>query len=84
MLVLCIFYHLIDMKKWWSGTPFIYLGLNPILLYCGHETFQEYFPFSWYITSPSHQTMMAMNVIGTSLWVAIAYFCFKIKFFVKI
>ena len=51
---------------------------------CGHETFQEYFPFSWYEAQPSHQTMMAMNVIGTSLWVAIAYYCYQVKFFVKI
>ena len=84
MVVLSLFYLIVDVKKWWDGAPFVYLGLNPILLYCGHETFQEYFPFSWYEADPSHQTMMAMNVIGTGLWVAIAFYCYKVKFFVKI
>jgi hypothetical protein len=84
MVLLSIFFYCIDVRKWWSGRPFTYLGLNPILLFCCHEFFQEYFPFSWYVAIPTHANTIAMNVIGVSLWAAVAWYCHSIKFFVKI
>jgi predicted acyltransferase len=84
MLVLSAFYFVIDMRKWWSGMPLVYLGLNPILLFCAHECFQEYFPFSWYVSNPTHGDMMAMNIIGTGLWTILARYWYQKKFFVKI
>lgn len=84
MVVLSAFYYVIDMRKWWSGMPLVYLGLNPILLFCAHECFQEYFPFSWYVSNPTHGDMMAMNIIGTSLWTLLAWHWYQQKFFVKI
>lgn len=28
-------YYLIDVKKWWSGKPVLFAGMNAILLYVG-------------------------------------------------
>jgi predicted acyltransferase len=84
MIGLSATYVVVDMYGLWTGAPFTYLGLNSILIFCSHEVFQEYFPFSWDLSYPTHYSLMLMNVIGVSLWIAIARYCYSIKFFVKI
>ena len=84
MVVLSAFYYVIDVRQLWSGAPLIFLGMNPILLFCAHECFQEYFPFSWYADNPTHGEMLAMNIIGASLWTLMAWYWHQQKFFVKI
>ena len=50
-----------------------------------HETFQEYFPFSWAWTDGvTHGKLMLMNLVAVSILILICYYCFKIDFFVKI
>ncbi len=62
-----------------------YLGMNSILLYVGHEVFADYVPFSWGLTQhDGHDKWLAMNLLGVTYWVLIAYYCFRIKFFLKI
>ena len=63
----------------------LFTGMNSIFLYVGHETFEGYIPFGWEATSYStHAEWLAMNMLGVFWWVLIAYYCYKIKFFVKI
>lgn len=80
-----VMYYVIDVKKWWTGVPLYYVGMNSILLYVGHEVFQDFIPFSWGAGATStHGELLAMNMLGTTYWVIIAYYCYKINFFVKI
>nr|CAB3252729.1 heparan-alpha-glucosaminide N-acetyltransferase-like [Phallusia mammillata] len=79
------FYLVVDVWKWLSGSPLDFVGMNSILLYVGHETFQSYVPFSWGLTEFStHGEWLFMNLFGVTLWVLIAYWCFRQKFFLKI
>lgn len=83
--ILCAMYIIIDVKKLWSGVPFYFVGMNSIFIYVGHEVFQGYLPFGWGAgDTETHAELLAMNMLGTAYWVIIAYYCYKIKFFVKI
>ena len=63
----------------------LFAGMNSILLYVGHETFGAFIPFSWGIDDhATHAEWLAMNLLAVSYWVLIAYYCYKIKFFLKI
>ncbi|XP_043093935.1 heparan-alpha-glucosaminide N-acetyltransferase isoform X1 [Puntigrus tetrazona] len=84
-VALVFFYYLVDVKKWWSGAPFFYPGMNSILVYVGHEVFEEYFPFRWKMAnSQSHAEHLAQNLVATSVWVVIAYLLYRKKIFWKI
>ena len=63
---------------------FLHLGMNSIVLYAGHELVKEHFPFSWEPLHHTHAEYLAMDLIGASLWVVIAYWMFYVDFFVKI
>uniref|UniRef100_A0A8C1E393 Heparan-alpha-glucosaminide N-acetyltransferase n=1 Tax=Cyprinus carpio carpio TaxID=630221 RepID=A0A8C1E393_CYPCA len=84
-VALVFFYYSVDVKKWWSGAPFFYPGMNSILVYVGHEVFEEYFPFRWKMAnSQSHAEHLAQNLVATSVWVIIAYLLYRKKIFWKI
>ncbi|KAK5605734.1 hypothetical protein CRENBAI_006883 [Crenichthys baileyi] len=84
-VLLVLVYYTIDVKKWWSGAPFYYPGMNSILVYVGHEVFEGYFPFSWRMAnSQSHTEHLVQNVVSTSLWVFISYILYRKKIFWKI
>ncbi|XP_064190638.1 heparan-alpha-glucosaminide N-acetyltransferase isoform X1 [Anguilla rostrata] len=84
-VALCLIYYAVDVKRWWSGAPFFYPGMNSILVYVGHEVFEEYFPFRWrMINSQSHGEHLAQNLVATSVWVLIAYMLYRKKIFWKI
>lgn len=85
-IMTAICYLVVDVYKSWSGAPFIYLGMNSIVMYCGHELLGTYFPFSTriYVHPPTHTMSLISNILGVSAWITIAYYFYKIKFFVKI
>ncbi|KAL3283749.1 hypothetical protein HHI36_017918 [Cryptolaemus montrouzieri] len=85
LLTLC--YVLIDVKKWWQGGPFFYAGMNSILMYIGHQVTSGFFPFSWKINDYDTQTHFLLfleNVTSTVIWILIAYYLYKIKFFLTV
>ncbi|XP_051993883.1 heparan-alpha-glucosaminide N-acetyltransferase-like isoform X2 [Xyrauchen texanus] len=84
-VVLVFFYYMVDVMRWWSGAPFYYPGMNSILVYVGHEVFEEYFPFRWKMAnSQSHAEHLAQNLLATSIWVFIAFLLYRKKVFWKI
>ncbi|XP_072860103.1 heparan-alpha-glucosaminide N-acetyltransferase [Pogona vitticeps] len=84
-LLLLSIYYVVDVKKMWSGSPFFFPGMNSILIYVGHEIFEDYFPFKWRMVNPqSHTEHLAQNLIATSLWVFIAYVLYRKRIFWKI
>lgn len=85
LIGLSITYVLVDVLKLWTGAPFIYLGMNSILIYTGSELMWKHFPFSYEIYSnPTHANTLPMNVFGVVSWIAVAFYCYRIKFFVKV
>ncbi|XP_011498330.1 PREDICTED: heparan-alpha-glucosaminide N-acetyltransferase-like [Ceratosolen solmsi marchali] len=77
-LLFSILYYLIDHKKIWSGAPFIYAGANPILIYIGHYMTMDLFPFTWIIPgTPTHTSILAINLWTTTLWSFIAFILYK-------
>ncbi|XP_028455172.1 heparan-alpha-glucosaminide N-acetyltransferase isoform X2 [Perca flavescens] len=84
-VLLVLLYYTVDVKKWWSGAPFYYPGMNSILVYVGHEVFEEYFPFRWRMAnSQSHTEHLTQNLVATSCWVFISYMLYRKKIFWKI
>ncbi|XP_030643884.1 heparan-alpha-glucosaminide N-acetyltransferase [Chanos chanos] len=84
-VVLVVVYYTVDVRKWWSGAPFFYPGMNSILVYVGHEVFEGYFPFRWKMTNTqSHAEHLTQNLVATSLWVLISFLLYKKKIFWKI
>ncbi|KAA8594883.1 hypothetical protein FQN60_012018 [Etheostoma spectabile] len=84
-VLLVLVYYTVDVKKWWSGAPFYYPGMNSILVYVGHEVFEEYFPFRWrMVNSQSHTEHLIQNLVATSCWVFISYMLYRKKIFWKI
>ncbi|KAJ8247763.1 hypothetical protein GJAV_G00250040 [Gymnothorax javanicus] len=84
-VVLFMVYYVVDVKRWWSGAPFFYPGMNSILVYVGHEVFEEYFPFRWKMTNvQSHAEHLTQNLVATSVWVFISYVLYRKKVFWKI
>ncbi|KAF5920657.1 hypothetical protein HPG69_014694 [Diceros bicornis minor] len=60
-------------------------GMNSILVYVGHEVFENYFPFQWRLEDEqSHKEHLTQNTVATALWVLIAYILYKKKIFWKI
>ncbi|XP_051474433.1 heparan-alpha-glucosaminide N-acetyltransferase isoform X3 [Apus apus] len=83
--LLLLIYYLVDVKRLWSGAPFFYPGMNSILVYIGHEVFENYFPFKWKMQdSQSHAEHLTQNLTATTLWVIISYLLYRRKIFWKI
>ncbi|XP_004682535.1 PREDICTED: heparan-alpha-glucosaminide N-acetyltransferase [Condylura cristata] len=83
--ILLVLYPVVDVKGLWMGAPFFYPGMNSILVYVGHEVFQNYFPFQWKLgNTQSHKEHLTQNIVATALWVLIAYILYKKKVFWKI
>lgn len=81
MLALC--YVLVDMKSCWSGSPFLYPGMNAIVLYIGLEFTKCVFPFGW-LGCKDHACHLAVSLWGTTLWVLISVYMHYKKVFVSI
>lgn len=84
LICLALTYLLVDVFHVWTGAPFRYLGLNSILIYVGHDLLGGYFPFSYMTDESNHGDLLQMNIVGVVAWLAVAYLCFRNKFFVKI
>merc|ERR1712154_51255 len=81
IFVLMVFYVLIDVMNVWSGMPFHWLGSNSIVIYVGSEVFADYFPFGFEYGARTHAKLLLSNLIGVSVWIAIAGYLFKKKRF---
>jgi len=84
-LLFAVCYLLTDVFGWWNGAPFLYPGMNSILLYVGHGILWRHLPFSWEMDKyGGHGEMLAMNITGTALWCLIAYYLFTKNVFLKV
>eukprot|EP00462_Mataza_sp_D1_P020440 CAMPEP_0175126666 /NCGR_PEP_ID=MMETSP0087-20121206/3980_1 /TAXON_ID=136419 /ORGANISM="Unknown Unknown, Strain D1" /LENGTH=700 /DNA_ID=CAMNT_0016408603 /DNA_START=118 /DNA_END=2220 /DNA_ORIENTATION=+ len=84
-IALALCYITIDIFNCWNGAPFIYVGMNSILIYTGSEVFQNFFPFSFNLYgNQTHSLSLAENLIGVACWQFVAYYCYRQRFFLKV
>ncbi|ETN58096.1 hypothetical protein AND_010303 [Anopheles darlingi] len=81
-LLLLICYYTIDVKRVWNGYPFLYAGMNAILLYVGHTVAHKMLPWHWRIGTMNTHLMLTLEALwNTVLWNLIALHLFKRKRF---
>jgi len=83
-ILLTAMYLLIDVYRFWSGSPLYFPGMNSILLYMGHEICSGMFPWSWKPLGNSHAELLAMNMWGCSLWIVTSYVLYQKKMFLAL
>lgn len=74
----------VDILRKWGGRPLFYPGMNPILLFIGHEIFKGTFPFDWIPINKTHAAYLSMNLWGVALWVVISIILYKNNIFLSI
>lgn len=76
---------MVDILKVWSGKPFLFAGMNSIVMYVGHEMTGNNFPVRWNLhegqSHPTHFISLFENMWGTGFWIVVAYYLFKIDCF---
>jgi len=81
-LLLAALYISIDVKNWWTGTPFYEPGMNSILLYVGHSVANVMLPWHFrYGEFRKHILYLFEAVWGTSLWVLLSIYLHAKKYF---
>ncbi|XP_034183088.2 heparan-alpha-glucosaminide N-acetyltransferase [Osmia lignaria lignaria] len=78
-------YLLVDVLKVWKGGPFRIPGMNGLLLYVGHMTCYQNFPFHWSIGSMNSRGLRLCEAIwGVALWTIIAYIMHKKRTYISL
>lgn len=87
-ILLSIFYFLIDVKKWWTGKPLLFAGMNAIILYIGHEMTDNHFPVRWFYSEDlnddgrrTHFLALLSDSWAADFWVIVSYYLYKIQYF---
>ncbi|XP_066157076.1 heparan-alpha-glucosaminide N-acetyltransferase [Euwallacea fornicatus] len=86
--LLSVCYFLVDVKKWWSGKPLLFAGMNSIILYIGHEMTGNNFPVRWYYLEDmegdwrtTHFIALLSDTWAADFWVIVSYYLYKIQYF---
>ncbi|CAF1102127.1 unnamed protein product [Adineta steineri] len=82
-IVLTILYLLVDVRQWFTGAPFLWLGMNSIAIYMCHGLFGVSFPVQLDVDD-SHAQQLAMNLYGSLFWSFIAGIMYYKKVFIAI
>ncbi|XP_055612390.1 heparan-alpha-glucosaminide N-acetyltransferase [Uranotaenia lowii] len=83
LLLIC--YVLVDLKRYWSGKPFLFAGMNSIVLYIGHSVFHSMLPWHWKVGTMNTHFMLTLEALwNTVLWIGIAYVMYMKKVFYSI
>uniref|UniRef100_A0A182PU71 Heparan-alpha-glucosaminide N-acetyltransferase catalytic domain-containing protein n=1 Tax=Anopheles epiroticus TaxID=199890 RepID=A0A182PU71_9DIPT len=81
-LLLLMCYYVIDVKRTWNGRPFVYAGMNAIVLYVGHTVFHKMLPWHWRIGLMNTHLMLTLEALwNTVLWNLIALYLYNRKIF---
>lgn len=84
-LSLTICYLLLDVKSIWKGSPFIYAGMNAIVLYVGHSVMHKILPWHWrFDPMNTHLILLIESLWNTALWLIIAYYMYLRRIFITV
>ncbi|KAH9499240.1 hypothetical protein Btru_004505 [Bulinus truncatus] len=82
-VLLSALYVITDIVYIWDGQPFIYPGMNSIVIYCCHGIFHNQFPVNW-VVGHQHWKLLLRSVWGTSIWVIVAFRLYLKKIFIAL
>lgn len=80
---LTILYLLVDVYKVFTGEPWLWLGMNSIVIYCGHDICGGRFPVQFDVDN-THTKQIAMNFYGSMFWAIVAGILYYNKIFIAI
>ena len=80
---LTILYLLVDVHQWFTGEPFLWLGMNSIVLYVCHGLFAGHF-FVEFPGKDRHSDQIAIDLYGSIFWSVVAGVMFYKKVFIAI
>ena len=83
-LILTILYLLVDVYQLFTGEPFLWLGMNSILIYVGHEICSKSFPVQFQVEQSTHAQLLAMHLYGVMFWTVIAGLMYRKKAFIAV
>ena len=83
-IILTILYLLVDVSKWFTGEPFLWPGMNSIVIYVGHEACGRSFPVQFQVEQTTHAQLLAMHLYGVLFWTIIAGLMYRQKFFIAV
>ncbi|XP_034244775.1 heparan-alpha-glucosaminide N-acetyltransferase [Thrips palmi] len=85
LILLCVCYLLVDVWRCWTGSPFLYPGMNALVMYIGHQLCYQLFPFHWQLgPMNTHLMVLLENVWGVLLWILVAVLMYRRKVFVSV
>jgi heparan-alpha-glucosaminide N-acetyltransferase len=82
-LILTVLYLVVDVYQWFTGAPFLWLGMNSIAIYMGHGLFAISFLVQFNVSN-THAAQLAVNLYGAFFWSFVAGLMYYKKFFVAI
>ena len=82
-IILTIFYLFIDVRRWLTGAPFFWLGMNSITIYIGHIVLSNRFPVQIRVEK-THAKLMAVSLYGVFFWTFIAGLMYWKKVFIAV
>lgn len=84
-LLLTICYLLVDHYNYWSGFPFIYPGMNSLLVFVGHTMCYHTFPFHWALNRMNTHFILTLEAVyTTALWVLVSAWLYSQRFFLTV
>ena len=82
-VILTIFYLIVDVYKVFTGAPWIWLGMNSIVVFCGHEICGSRFPIQ-FVVKDTHAEKLTLHVYGVMWWFLISGLMYYKKIFVSV
>lgn len=81
--LLGILYILVDVLQWWNGTPFLFAGMNPLILYLCHDIFYRFFPVNFQV-DPLHWKLLLKAIWDVLIWLTLSFVLYCKKIFVAL
>ncbi|UJR37519.1 hypothetical protein I4U23_030221 [Adineta vaga] len=82
-IILTILYLLVDVYQLFTGEPWLWLGMNSIVLYVGHDICSRSFPVQFKVNE-THKELLAIHAYGVLWWIIIAGIMYYKKIFIAI
>jgi len=57
--------------------------MNSLLIYCGHELLQSYFPVQFHVAD-THAALVGVDVWGTAFWLAVSVVLYRYNIFLTL
>lgn len=84
-LLYALFYFAIDVKKFWTGKPLTFAGMNAIIMYIGSELLGKMYPLYWsFQGTNTHFMFLLANIWHAAAWNLIAYYLYIHRIFISL